>query len=222
MWKHLHGDWSQIPANAPKQNRPPDSRLPPNSDHISRLLYISCYHSRHRQNLISIFPASYERRTRPVKRDGHWLLHYIRSRQIISACPLSEGLYLTYTTFRELMYWPFTSEDRARAVNWLHNGFCRLHGTGYMDLWIKQAARAGRIISCSVLPFLPVLSWDRHNAALTTAAIPVTWNEFRKCRGLFEVQLKYLLGRTEENQVKHMKIAAFRYNIRTQEHPNAE
>jgi hypothetical protein len=67
--------------NVPTQNRPPDSRLPPSADsarpHHRRhhsLVYISCYQSRHRQTLISNFSASHERRTRTVKRDGHWLL----------------------------------------------------------------------------------------------------------------------------------------------------
>jgi hypothetical protein len=35
---------------------------------------ISCYQSINSQNLISPFPASHERRTSPVKRDGHCLL----------------------------------------------------------------------------------------------------------------------------------------------------
>jgi hypothetical protein len=49
-------------SNAPTQTRPPDSRLPPNTDSAKphhwyhhRLNCISCYQSRHRQNLISIF-----------------------------------------------------------------------------------------------------------------------------------------------------------------------
>jgi hypothetical protein len=68
--------------NAPTQNRPPDSRLPPNADSTRphrrsyhSLVCISCYQSRHRQNLITAFPTLHERRTRAVKRDGHWLLY---------------------------------------------------------------------------------------------------------------------------------------------------
>jgi hypothetical protein len=50
MWKR-----HRFLSNAPAQNRPPDSRLPPNADssrpHHS-LVCNSCYHSRHRQNLL--------------------------------------------------------------------------------------------------------------------------------------------------------------------------
>jgi hypothetical protein len=58
----------------------PDSRqtqTPPDPHHKRHhtLIYISCYQSRHRQNLISIFSVSQERHTRTVKRDGHWLLY---------------------------------------------------------------------------------------------------------------------------------------------------
>jgi hypothetical protein len=36
---------------------------------------ISYCQIRHLQNLISIFSASHERRTRTIKHDGHWLLY---------------------------------------------------------------------------------------------------------------------------------------------------
>jgi hypothetical protein len=67
--------------NTPTQNRPPDSGLPPNADsarpHHRRhrsFVCISCYQSRHRENLISTFPASYERRTRQAWRTPAVLL----------------------------------------------------------------------------------------------------------------------------------------------------
>jgi hypothetical protein len=80
LWKHLHGDWSQITAT--RTNTKPTAWLPPNAEsarhhhrrHYS-LVCIFCYQSRHCQNLISMFSASHERRTRTVKRDGQWLLY---------------------------------------------------------------------------------------------------------------------------------------------------
>jgi hypothetical protein len=69
--------------NAPTQNRPSVCRLLPHvgytRPHHRRhhsLVCISCYRSRCRQNLISFFSALNERRTRAVKRDGHWILYY--------------------------------------------------------------------------------------------------------------------------------------------------
>jgi hypothetical protein len=63
MWKHLHGDWSQIPAK--RTNTKPTAWLQiPARPHHRRhhsLICISCYQSRHRQNLISI---SFSRITR--------------------------------------------------------------------------------------------------------------------------------------------------------------
>jgi hypothetical protein len=53
------------------------------------LVCIYCYQSRHRQNFISIFSALHKRRTRTVKRDGHWLCYYIRNRFLKRhTCPL--------------------------------------------------------------------------------------------------------------------------------------
>jgi hypothetical protein len=55
MWKHIRYNWNCLP-NVPKQNRPHGFRLSPNSDrphyksHHS-LGLISCFQSRHRQNL---------------------------------------------------------------------------------------------------------------------------------------------------------------------------
>jgi hypothetical protein len=50
-------------SNISTQNRPPNSRLPPNADSARShhrlyhgLVYIYCYQSRHHQNLISILP----------------------------------------------------------------------------------------------------------------------------------------------------------------------
>jgi hypothetical protein len=60
---HLTPDFSQVQT-------PPD----PTIGAIS-LICFSCYQSRHRQNLISVFSASHKRRTRTVKRDGHKLLY---------------------------------------------------------------------------------------------------------------------------------------------------
>jgi hypothetical protein len=80
---HLHSDWSQIPSKRTK-TKPLDSKIQPNAVsarfqhrcHHS-LIRISCYQSRHFQNLISVFYASHGRPTRPVKCDWHWLLYYI-------------------------------------------------------------------------------------------------------------------------------------------------
>jgi hypothetical protein len=62
MWKHLYGDWGNIPAKRTKQSQPSDFRLPSNADsvrphhrrHLS-LVCISYCQSRQRQNSISIF-----------------------------------------------------------------------------------------------------------------------------------------------------------------------
>jgi hypothetical protein len=58
----------------PKQDQPHDSRISPNADsdrhhytHQHSRGCISCYHSRHRQKIISVVSTSHERRTRPVK-----------------------------------------------------------------------------------------------------------------------------------------------------------
>jgi hypothetical protein len=63
-------------------NTKPAAGLPSSTDsarpHHRRhhiLIFISCYHSRHNQILISIFSASHERGTSTVKFDGYWLLY---------------------------------------------------------------------------------------------------------------------------------------------------
>jgi hypothetical protein len=60
MWKHLYGDWSQIPAKRTNTEptallQTPAIRRPHRRRHHS-VFCISCYHSGSRQNLISIFP----------------------------------------------------------------------------------------------------------------------------------------------------------------------
>jgi hypothetical protein len=68
--------------NVLTQNRPPESRLPPTIDSLMlqhrrhHICVCISYESRHRHNLISILPASHERRSRTVKRDGQGLWHY--------------------------------------------------------------------------------------------------------------------------------------------------
>jgi hypothetical protein len=93
--------------DAPTQNRPPDSRLPPNADSARPhhrlhhgLICISSYQSRHRQNLISIFSASHERRTSTVKRDGHTLFSqaakYIQQYSTIPHSAAESNTLLSY------------------------------------------------------------------------------------------------------------------------------
>jgi hypothetical protein len=72
---------SKLNVKTPSRQLEPDScqirqhkpNRPIRESHQS-LIYISCYQSRQRQNLISLLSASDERRTSTVQRDGHWLL----------------------------------------------------------------------------------------------------------------------------------------------------
>jgi hypothetical protein len=51
----------------------PQTHAPTDLTHS--LVYISCYQSRHCQNLMSVPFASHERCNRTFKRDGHWSLY---------------------------------------------------------------------------------------------------------------------------------------------------
>jgi hypothetical protein len=55
MWKHVRGDWSQTRTNTKPIAWPSDCRLPLHADSATTrhsFVCISCYQSRHRQNLI--------------------------------------------------------------------------------------------------------------------------------------------------------------------------
>jgi hypothetical protein len=78
MCKHLHSDWSQIPAK--RTDIKPTAKLetPANRSLLGsppQIVRISCYHNHRRQSLISIFSALYEWRIHTVKRGGHLQLH---------------------------------------------------------------------------------------------------------------------------------------------------
>jgi hypothetical protein len=90
--------WKMCKTHKHKTDRlTSDSRLPLTADiarshhrHHSSIAWISCYHSRHSQNLILLFPL-HERRTRPVKCDAYlWDFRFSR-RRVWSSEP--SGMY---------------------------------------------------------------------------------------------------------------------------------
>jgi hypothetical protein len=187
MWKNIHGDWSQIPAkrNNTKPTawlRTPDSRLPPNADsarphhkHHNSLVCTSCCQSRHRQKLISIFFASHEQRSRPVKRDGHWLLCQAGSVRVSNqSVPRGKAAPTWRSLLTSIYFWdPFS-----------HISWCGIIANKISaDIWtwphhevflplVKNTALTGENFAVS-FACLPRFCWvtHEHNSASVSAQL---------------------------------------------------